>query len=90
MGLTYEQVEEAGVFAWRRDGYLYVDGRLVRVRNSDPCSIDLHESLMCPETAKRHFPDRAWQHLPNCMCVFCSMGRAEPRPMSGCVTRSAR
>ncbi len=74
-GLTFDQVADAGVFAWREDGYLYVDGRLLRVRNGDPARIEVTASALRPDEAMHScFRDRRWRHLPDCGCVHCQSG----------------
>jgi hypothetical protein len=70
-GLSFSQVEEAGVFAWRPDGYIYADGRLLRVRSADSTSIEVIPSVLDADRARRRFGDAGWYHLPDCDCGTC-------------------
>ena len=77
--LTFAQVREAGVFAWRPDHYVYVDGRLLRdigAHGADG-SIDppLHfvPSVM---TGDEPFLNGNWRHLDDCSCFLCSYHEA--------------
>jgi hypothetical protein len=70
MTLNLDQVREAGVFAWREDGYLFADGRIMRVRNGDPRYIAVVYSGMRSEDAQRLL-NGGWRHMPECACTFC-------------------
>ncbi len=70
-GLTFEQVEEAGVFAWRPDGYIYSNGRLLRIRNVDSTFFEVTPSTLDLDQARRSFRHADWRHLPGCACGVC-------------------
>ena len=78
--LTYAQVQEAGVFAWRPDHYVYVDGRLLRdigAHHAGPGAagppLQFVPSVM---TGREPFLSAGWRHLDDCTCFVCTFHEA--------------
>jgi len=87
--LTFGQVREAGVFAWRPDHYVYADGKLLRdvgARNldhylggyaNDP---PMH---FVPSTMKGDEPflHSGWRHVDGCECFICTFHEMRQQPL---------
>lgn len=80
VALTYAQVREAGLFAWRSDDFIYTPsldrilGVVSRTRNEqhpDGVLDIVASSLLGDETAML----RDWHHVRECHCVYCRAGR---------------
>lgn len=76
--LSLAQVREAAVFAWHPQGYLLVDGELLRaVRMEPPASGGHSHILRVGPTRLRgseHMLSEGWRHLKGCDCRFCAEG----------------
>ena len=74
--LTFEQVRDAGVFAWRPDRYLYMDGRLLREVGAGSKLPVAHadERRLVPSVMKgdEAFLHNGWRHLHDCSCFICA------------------
>lgn len=77
--LTFRQVREAGLFAWREDHLLYtptLDAILSTATldksNERPSRFDVRSSSMSGYEPEMRF---GWHHLRECRCVYCRDGR---------------
>ena len=76
--LTLEQAKTAGRFAWHRDGWLVVDGEVVRLllgsQDEPRPSLAIEYGQVAPETEWEYGPNMRngdWHHLSGCDCQFC-------------------
>jgi len=56
------------LFAWNDNRYLFVDGRLLRMRPHADGTVAITDS---DERATNMFTKRGWHHLSGCRCRFC-------------------
>jgi hypothetical protein len=74
--LSYAEVQRLGAVSWHPVGYLYVDGRLLRIaaESSDCRSI----SVKLVRTSSLHGDEKliqtGWHHLEGCECEHCRAG----------------
>ena len=82
VSITYSQVREAGLFAWREDHLLYSPSHdaILSASNCDGSAddpglhLDVHSSSLQgdePETSL------GWHHLRECRCVHCRDARLQ-------------
>ena len=80
VSLTFHQVREAGLFAWREDQLLYAPtlDSILSVSNGDGTEDDPGAGLNVRSSSLRgDEPDArlGWHHLRECRCVYCREAR---------------
>jgi hypothetical protein len=77
VSLTFQEVEEAGLFAWRRDHFLFLPEQQCFARvvdgeqRADVEGLDIRRSDMRGDESGMQ---KGWHHFPDCHCRFCQTG----------------
>lgn len=78
--LSYAEVQRLGAVSWHPVGYLYVDGRLLRIVGEPPGCGSISVKVVRPSSLHGDEPliQTGWHHLEGCECERCCADEKKP------------